>query len=118
RQVVRNVPRGDPRGERADDGRFPDARLADEERMILVSSLEDLEEAAHLDVPPDDRIELTATRALDEVVRELGRIRGNCAGAPCGVSGNTLQSGHVRPKRAGPERERLQHHRGRSADLL
>ena len=69
-EALGHVARGDAHRERADDGGLADAGLADEERVVLLAALEDLEEPPHLDVAPDDGIELAAARALDEVVRE------------------------------------------------
>ena len=69
-EALGHVARGDAHRERADDGRLADAGLADEQRVVLVPPLEDLQQPAHLDVAPDDRVEAAAARALDEVVRE------------------------------------------------
>ena len=57
REVLGHVARGDAHRERADDRGLADAGLADEQRVVLLPALEDLEEAPHLDVAPDDRVE-------------------------------------------------------------
>ncbi len=64
----------DARRERADDGRFSDAGVTDDERMVLEAPLEDLHEPAHFDVASDDGIEFARARFADEVARE-GRLR-------------------------------------------
>ena len=63
REVLRDVARGDAHRERADDRGLADAGLADEERMVLLPALEDLEEAAHLDVAADHRDRSRCPRA-------------------------------------------------------
>src|SRR5690606_37316341 len=56
-EVRRDVTTRDAVGERADQRRLADARLAHDERVVLEATLEDLEQAPHLGVAPDDRIE-------------------------------------------------------------
>ena len=100
--------------------RLADAGLADEERVVLLPALEDLQEAAHLDVAADDRIEaaLAARARSRSCVKRAARRRAAAAVAVGDVARHALQRGHVRAERARPERERLEDDRGRAADLL
>ena len=116
---ARHVSRRDSHRQRADDGRLADSRLADQERMILLPSLENLKKASHLDVASDHRVDLTVARSLDEVVREP---RQHLAARRCpgrrNVARHALERGHVRTEASRPEAERLEHHGGGSPNLL
>ena len=102
--------------------RLADARLADEERVVLLPALEDLQQPAHLDVAADDGVEPLAARALDQVVREArqhvaadGRLPAPpraarssappCAGASCPGRGRT-PAARPPPARGSPARAR------------
>ena len=54
-----------------DDGGFTDARLADEDRVVLGPAAEDLHNALDLFFTADDRVELAVFRSLGEVPAEL-----------------------------------------------
>jgi hypothetical protein len=66
-QRVGHVARDDALGEALDDGRLADARLADQDRVVLGAAREHLHDAADLVVAADDRIELAAARDLGEI---------------------------------------------------
>ena len=72
-QGLRNVARDDALGEAFDDGRFADAGLADQNRVVLGTAGQDLHDAANLVVAADDRIELAFTRNLRQVAPVLGQ---------------------------------------------
>src|SRR4029434_295760 len=63
---VRDAPR-----EPLDDGRLADARIADEEGVVLRPAREDLDDAADLVVAADDGIELALAGECGEIAREL-----------------------------------------------
>jgi hypothetical protein len=113
-QVLGDVAGRDPHRQRADDGALADARLADEKRVMLVAALEDLEQAPDLDVAADDRVELAAPRALDEIRRERRAVE---ARGHRDLAGDGAQRAHVRAQGPGPERELLEHP-GRGAPQL
>ena len=66
-----HVAADDPLGEALGDGRLADARLADEDRVVLRPARQDLDDAADLVVPPDDRVELAGARLGREVAAVL-----------------------------------------------
>src|SRR6478735_9300868 len=68
---VRHLVRGDARGETLDDGGLADARLADENRIVLRTTAEDLHDALDLGLTTDDRVELALLRLLRQVAAEL-----------------------------------------------
>ncbi len=68
-QAFGDVARGDAPGEPLDDGRLADARVADEDGVVLRPACQDLHDAADLVVAADDRVELSAPRELGQVAR-------------------------------------------------
>ena len=62
-----DVAADDPLGEAFGDGRLADARLADQDRVVLRPAGQDLDDAADLVVAPDDRIQLAGSRFGGEV---------------------------------------------------
>jgi hypothetical protein len=82
-EPVGNVAVGDPPGEAFDHGRLADAGLPDQDRVVLGSPAEDLDDAADLLVAADDRVELALAGGfgqvpavlLERVERRLGIVR-------------------------------------------
>ena len=66
-----HVAADDPLGEALGDGRLADARLADQDRVVLRPAGQDLDDAADLVVAPDDRIQLAGPRLGGEVAAVL-----------------------------------------------
>ena len=66
-QAGRHVARDDPLGQALDDGRLADARLADQDGIVLGPPVEDLHAPPDLLVPPDHRIELALAGHLQQV---------------------------------------------------
>ncbi len=66
-QGLRYVAANDPLGEAFNDGRLPDARLADDDRVVLCPSGEHLHDPAHLFVAADDGVELPFPRLFRQV---------------------------------------------------
>ena len=64
---LRNIARDDALGQTFDDGGLADAGLADENRIVLGSTREDLNHAAHFVRATDDRIELALESRVGEV---------------------------------------------------
>ena len=54
-----------------DDGRLTRTRLTYQDRIVLRTSRQDLQHAAYLVITADDRVELTLTRQVHEVLGEL-----------------------------------------------
>ena len=98
-QALRHVATDDPLREALGDGGLPDARLADEDGVVLRPPTEDLDDAADLLVAPDDRVERARTGvrgqvaavALERLVRALGVLRGDAL-----VASHRLQRGDDR----------------------
>ena len=67
----RHVAIDDPLGQAFDDRRLADARLADDDRVVLGSPREDLHDAADLLIAADHRIDRAASRRLGQVARIL-----------------------------------------------
>ena len=67
----RDVAGGDPLGQALDDRRLADAGLADQDGVVLRAPREHLDDAPHLLVPADDRIELAALGGVGQVAAEL-----------------------------------------------
>src|SRR4029077_17956308 len=80
-QVRGHVALGDAVGEAPDERGLADAGLADDERVVLEAALQDLEQAAGLDVPADDRIEAPLARVGDEIAHVRAGIGGAAAPA-------------------------------------
>ena len=70
-QRVGDVVADDLLGEALDDGGLADARLADEHRVVLGATAEDLHDPLHLAAATDDRVELLLASELGEVATEL-----------------------------------------------
>ena len=83
-QDVRDVAGDDPVREALGDGGLADARLADEGRVVLGLSAEDLDDPLDLLLAPDDRVELAGARGLGQVDAEGVDRRGlaSCAWSP------------------------------------
>src|SRR5207248_1421650 len=62
---------GDPRGEALDDGGLADARLADQDGVVLLATRQDLHHALDLGLAADDRVELALRGLLRQVAAEL-----------------------------------------------
>src|SRR5437764_1164235 len=58
--------------ESLDDGRLPDARIADVDRVVLPPAAEDVDGALELARPSDQRVDAPRGRALDQVDGEGG----------------------------------------------
>ena len=61
-EPLRHVAADDALGQPLDDGRLADARLADQDRVVLGAARQDLDDAADFLVAADDRIELALAR--------------------------------------------------------
>ena len=72
-QGLRNVARNDALGEAFDDRRLTDTGFADQDRVVLGTTRQDLDDAADLVVSADDRVELTFARHLGQVAAVLGQ---------------------------------------------
>ena len=70
-EQLRHLVRRDPRREALDDGRLADARLADQDRVVLLAAREDLHHALDLRLAADDGVELALGRHLRQVAAEL-----------------------------------------------
>src|SRR5262249_54896795 len=70
-QDVGHLVRGDPLREALDDGRLADAWLADQHRVVLRATREDLHDPLDLGLATDDGVELPLGRELREVAAEL-----------------------------------------------
>jgi hypothetical protein len=66
-QALGHVAGGDAPREPFDDGGLADARIADEDGVVLRPARQDLHDAADLVVPPDDGVELAAAGQLGQV---------------------------------------------------
>ena len=66
-----HVAADDPLGESLGDGRLADARLADEDRVVLGPAGQDLDDATDLVVAADDRVELAGTGFRGQVTTVL-----------------------------------------------
>ena len=74
-QRLGHVAGGDPQGEAFDDGRFADARLAGEDRVVLPPAREDVDHLADLGVAAEHRVDLAALGLVGEVGGELVESR-------------------------------------------
>ena len=88
-QRLRHVAIGDPLGESFDDCRLADARLAGEDRVVLPSSREDVDDLPHFGLAAPHRIDLARLRAAGEIDRVLIEVRrlGRPAGLAIGTCG-------------------------------
>ncbi|ABA48459.1 200 kDa antigen p200, putative [Burkholderia pseudomallei 1710b] len=75
REDVRHLAARDPVREAFGDRRLADARLADEERIVLAAAAEHLHDALDLGLAPDQRIDAPVLRHLVQVLRELRERR-------------------------------------------
>ena len=94
-QALGDVALDDAGGETLDDGRLAHAGLADEDRVVLRASGEDLDDAADLVVAADDGVELAlpgeigevAAVLLERLVLLLGGLRSDAVAAPDRLQG-------------------------------
>ena len=70
-QAPGDVTRDDALRESFDDGGLADARLADQHRVVLRATRQHLDDAAHLVVAADDRVELAAAGGVGQVAAVL-----------------------------------------------
>ena len=70
-QPLGDVAGDDALGEALGDGGLPDARVADQDRVVLRPAREHLDDAADLLVAPDHRVELALLGELGQVAAEL-----------------------------------------------
>ena len=75
REEERNAALDDPLREALDDRRLADARLAEEDRVVLRAAREDLDDPLDLLVAPDERVERALLRERGQVARVLGEER-------------------------------------------
>ena len=75
-EALGHVAADDPLGEALGDGRLADARLADEDRVVLRPARQDLDDPPDLVVAADDRVELAGPRLGRQVAAVLleGRV--------------------------------------------
>src|SRR6185503_11812991 len=66
-EALRHVTAHDALSQALDDGGLAHARLADEDRVVLGPARQHLDDAAHLFVPTDDRVELALARVAGQV---------------------------------------------------
>ncbi|MDT4808633.1 hypothetical protein FQZ97_414990 [compost metagenome] len=86
-QRLGHVLRGDAQCQPFDHGRLADAGLAREDRVVLATAHQDVDDLADLGVAADHRVERTVLRALREVRGELverGRLAGHARGQRVG----------------------------------
>ena len=74
-EEVRHVAVDDLLRQPFDDGRLSDARLANEDRVVLRPAAEDLLHALELVIPPDERVEQVLHRGFGQVAAEFGEQR-------------------------------------------
>ena len=70
-EALGHVARDDPLGQALDDRRLADARLADQDRVVLGPPAQDLDDPADLRVAADDRVHLALPGQLDQVAAVL-----------------------------------------------
>jgi hypothetical protein len=70
-QPLGDVAAQDPLGQPLDDGGLADARVADEDRVVLGFAAQDLDHPADLGVPADHRVQLVGPRLGDQVAAVL-----------------------------------------------
>ncbi len=74
-QHVGHVVLRDAPGQALGDGRLADARLAHQQRVVLAPAAQDLDDALHLVLAADQRIDLAVAGHLVQVLRELVQRR-------------------------------------------
>ena len=72
-QGFRDIAGNDALGEAFDDGRLTNAGLTDQNRVVLGTTRQDLDDATNLVISPDDRVELAFAGNLREVAAVLGQ---------------------------------------------
>ena len=102
-QRFRHVAVDDALGEAFNDRRLADARLADDDRIVLRAPREDLHDAADLLVPPDHRIDRSAACRFGKVARVLPEriVAGLGRGAVGGPALAQVVDGGIQRLRAG-----------------
>src|SRR5262245_7209337 len=70
-EQLRHLAVGDPLSKPLDDGGLPDAGLADQHRVVLLTARKDLHDPLDLGLATDDRIQLPLAGLLGEVAAEL-----------------------------------------------
>ena len=80
---IRNVAGSDELGEAFDHSCFSHTRFSDETRVIFCSSAQDLDHAADLFFPADDRIQFSLFREDCEITTVSIQCRGGTLSAPC-----------------------------------
>ena len=65
----------DALGESFDDGRFADARLADQHGVVFRPAAKNLNDALDLVVASDERVEFVVGGVVRQVARKLGEVR-------------------------------------------
>ena len=95
-QALRHVAGDDALGEALGDRGLADARVADEDGVVLRAAREHLDDAADLLVAPDHRVELARLGELGEVAAELLQ---RLVGALGVVRGHALRAAHLRERR-------------------
>ena len=91
-QALGHVATDDPLGEALDDRRLADARLADQDRVVLGAPRQDLDDTPDLVVAPDDRVELAGARLGGQVAAVL--LEGG-VGAFRVLRGDALAAAHA-----------------------
>ena len=113
-QRLGDVAGDDPMGQALGDGRLADARLADEGRVVLRPSRQDLDDPLDLLLSADDGIQLSCTGGVGEVDARAGRRSGSCWRASSRASGRPTSSATGRGSpRGGPCRGSRRVTRGR-----
>jgi hypothetical protein len=96
-QALDDAPLADAQGEPLGQRRLAHARLAHEDRVVLPTPREDLDDAVQLLAAPDQRVELALGGPLAEVRAERRqRVRGHLAGlAAAGLEAGRRALGHL-----------------------
>ena len=66
-QRAGDVSLGDAERESLHDGRLPDAGLSGEDGVVLAAAREDVDDLPDLEIPPEDRVDVAASRASRQV---------------------------------------------------
>ena len=115
-EALGDVARDDALGEALDDRRLADARLADQDRVVLRAAREHLDDAAHLVVTADHRVELAGLgerRQVAPVLRERAVALLGVGGRGRLAAAQVAQGREQRGLGDAGARERLAHGAGR-----